>query len=409
MRANHGPGFLFRPRIDARVVVEAVDREEIEASARGPVEVRVDRVTHPVIAADIPEPAQDGAAEVTYETLGDLVQRFHDHTVAILVHHVQAIESIQREQGHRIMATGQKSADTKMRNTQFGASRTREGVNEQIDRRLAGALGARGTARNLERLIRDEGEHEEKSHKRTVGIEAAYVMSWAELMKLITEVYCPRNEEWVFLCTKMVPNEEDKVERFVGGLPDNIQVNVIVAERTRLQDAIRIANNLMDQKLKGYASSAENKRRLENNPRDNHGQQPIFKRYGNCKRVGHMIKDCKVTVTPNTQRAPIGNQLSIICYECGRPGYFRKDCPKLKNQNRRNKTGNKNGNKTENQTGGNEATKGAYAIRGGGENLDSNVVTGTFLLNSCYASMLFDSGAGRSFVSSTFSALLDVT
>ncbi|GJY04336.1 hypothetical protein Tco_0370276 [Tanacetum coccineum] len=43
--------------IDARVVVEAVDREEIEASARGPVEVRVDRVTHLVVADDIPEPA----------------------------------------------------------------------------------------------------------------------------------------------------------------------------------------------------------------------------------------------------------------------------------------------------------------------------------------------------------------
>ncbi|GKF11908.1 hypothetical protein Tco_0049834, partial [Tanacetum coccineum] len=43
--------------IDARVVVEAVDREEIEASARGLVEVRVDRVTHPVVADDIPEPA----------------------------------------------------------------------------------------------------------------------------------------------------------------------------------------------------------------------------------------------------------------------------------------------------------------------------------------------------------------
>ncbi|GKD99208.1 putative reverse transcriptase domain-containing protein [Tanacetum coccineum] len=33
---------------------------------------------------------------------------------------------------------------------------------------------------------------------------------------------------------------------------------------------------------------------------------------------------------------------------------------------------------------------------------------GTFLLNNCYASMLFDSGADRSFVSSTFSDLLDV-
>nr|GFD24421.1 putative reverse transcriptase domain-containing protein [Tanacetum cinerariifolium] len=43
-----------------------------------------------------------------------------------------------------------------------------------------------------------------------------------------------------------------------------------------------------------------------------------------------------------------------------------------------------------------------------GTNPDSNVVTGTFLLNNCYASMLFDSEVDRSFVSTTFSALLDV-
>ncbi|GKG53722.1 hypothetical protein Tco_0555122, partial [Tanacetum coccineum] len=36
-------------------VVEAVDREEIKTGVRGPVEVRDDRVTHPVIADDIPE------------------------------------------------------------------------------------------------------------------------------------------------------------------------------------------------------------------------------------------------------------------------------------------------------------------------------------------------------------------
>ncbi|GJU53987.1 reverse transcriptase domain-containing protein [Tanacetum coccineum] len=75
--------------IDARVVVKAIDREEIEIGIRGPVEVRVERVTHPVVADDIPEPAQEGAVEVTYATLGDLVQRFHDHIKDILVHRVQ--------------------------------------------------------------------------------------------------------------------------------------------------------------------------------------------------------------------------------------------------------------------------------------------------------------------------------
>ncbi|GJZ45017.1 hypothetical protein Tco_0592613 [Tanacetum coccineum] len=52
--------------IDARVVVKAIDQEEIETSMRGPVE-----------------------EEVTYETLGDLVQRFPDHTKEIPVCRVQ--------------------------------------------------------------------------------------------------------------------------------------------------------------------------------------------------------------------------------------------------------------------------------------------------------------------------------
>nr|GEV13626.1 putative reverse transcriptase domain-containing protein [Tanacetum cinerariifolium] len=75
------------------------------------------------------------------------------------------------------------------------------------------------------------------------------------------------------------PEEEDRVEKFIGGLLDNIQGNVIATEPTRLQNAVRIANNLMDQKLKGYATkNAENKRGLEVNQRDNRGQQPPFKR-----------------------------------------------------------------------------------------------------------------------------------
>ncbi|GKG37711.1 hypothetical protein Tco_0456934, partial [Tanacetum coccineum] len=68
------------------------------------------------------------------------------------------------------------------------------------------------------------------------------------------------------------------------------------------------------------------------------------------------------------------------------------DCPKMRNQNRGTQSRNKNGNKTRNQTGGNETTARAYAIGGGGTNPDSNVVMGTFLLNNCYASMLFDLG-----------------
>ncbi|GKC60756.1 putative reverse transcriptase domain-containing protein, partial [Tanacetum coccineum] len=278
------------------------------------------------------------------------------------------------------------------------------------------------------------------AHKRTIGAYAAFTVSWRELMKLMTEVYCPRNEiqkieselwnltvknndlasytqgfqELTMMCAKMVPKEEDQVEKFIGGLPDNIQGNVIIDEPTRLQDDVRIANNLMDQKLKGYAvRNAENKRRLDNNQRDNRGQQPLVKRQnvggqnveraytaGNNERRGYAgpLPYCnKSAVTTTTRGAPEPNQKVGACYEYGRQGHYMSDCLKLKNQNR--------GNKTRNKT--NEARGKAYVLGGGETNSDSNVVTGTFLLNNRYAFMLFDLGANRIFVSTTFSALLD--
>ncbi|GJZ90013.1 putative reverse transcriptase domain-containing protein [Tanacetum coccineum] len=72
-----------------------------------------------------------------------------------------------------------------------------------------------------------------------------------------------------------------------------------------------------------------------------------------------------------------------------------QNCPKLKN--------NENGN-------GNGITQGrAYDLGGRYASPDSNVITGTFLLNNRYATILFDTGADRSFVSNTFSCLIGIT
>nr|GEZ09300.1 hypothetical protein [Tanacetum cinerariifolium] len=256
------------------------------------------------------------------------------------------------------------------------------------------------------------------AHKRTIRADAAFSMSWIEHMKLMTEVCCLRNEiqkkeselwnltvknddlaaytrrfqELTMMCTKMVLEEEDQVEKFIRGLPDNIQENVIAAEPTRLQDVVRIANNLMDQKLKGYAvKNAENKKRLDNNQKDNRV---------NYNKVGFMARDCiNAVVATATRRAPVVNQRVPTCFECGRQGHYMNECPKFKNQTRGNKTGKKT----------NKARGKAYMLGGGEANPDSNIVTGTFLLNNHYAFMLFGSGVDRSFVLSTFSALLYIT
>nr|GEU97004.1 hypothetical protein [Tanacetum cinerariifolium] len=450
----------------------------------------VSGVLSPVCANLIPSPkrvrdigyladVEEGAAEVTYETLGDLVQRFHDHTQAILVHRIQTTEGVQKEQGHRIVGVestvtaltervaelerdnqrlkGTTSVesqrvdrlqrDMKMPNTRSRASMTHEEVEELVARRVADEMEAREVARNLETLNENEEEQEGENggnggngngdnggnenggnggnrgngKNRNHGMNYGGFMPmarectfqdflkckphtfsgtegvvglthWFEKMEIVFNIsncppkyqvkyatctlqnsaltwwnshkrtigndltaYTQRFQELILLCTRMVPDEEDRVERFIGGLPDNIQGN-------------------------GYAArSAENKRRMESNPRDNRGQQLPFKR--------------KNTTGQNVARA----------YMAGNNERKGKDCPKLKNHNRGNQTRNKTGNKT----GGNEVIAKAYVIGGGGTNPDSNLVTGTLLLNNCYAFMLFESGADRSFVSTTFNALLD--
>ncbi|GJR71159.1 hypothetical protein Tco_0083524 [Tanacetum coccineum] len=148
------------------------------------------------------------------------------------------------------------------------------------------------------------------------------------LMKLMTEgddltAYTKKFQELILLCTKMVLEEEDRVEKFIGGLTDNIQRNVIAAEPTRLQDVIRIANNLIDQKLKGYAArNAENKRR-NNNKKGYARILPLYNKCklhhhslcpvkcGNCKKVGHQARNGWTFTT-------------VTCYGCGGKGHTKR-------------------------------------------------------------------------------------
>nr|GFC20992.1 reverse transcriptase domain-containing protein [Tanacetum cinerariifolium] len=48
------------------------------------------------------------------------------------------------------------------------------------------------------------------------------------------------------------------------------------------------------------------------------------------------------------------------------------------------------------------------AMGNAGTNPDANIVTDTFLFNNCYASVLFDTGADKSFVSTAFSSQFDI-
>ncbi|GJX07741.1 putative reverse transcriptase domain-containing protein [Tanacetum coccineum] len=244
----------------------------------------------------------------------------------------------------------------------------------------------------------------------------------------------------VALTWRMFPEQSDKIEKYVGGLPDMIHGSVVASKPKIMQDAVEIATELMDKKIRTFAErQTESKRKFEDTSRNTQNQQqqqnkrqntsraytigsgekksyggskplcakcnyhydgPCAPKCHKCNRVGHLACDCRITANANTanNQKGIGSGQKHSCYECGVQGHFKRECQKRKNNNNRG-----------NQVRGGNAPAKVYVVGHTRTNPDSNVMMGTFLLNNCYASILFDTGADRSFVSTAFSSQIDIT
>ncbi|GJV83597.1 putative reverse transcriptase domain-containing protein [Tanacetum coccineum] len=219
----------------------------------------------------------------------------------------------------------------------------------------------------------------------------------------MTNKYCLRDEVkklkgemW-----NLKVKESDKIEKYVSGLLNVIHGSVMASKPKTMQDAIEFATELMD---KAYVAGSSKKKPYKGSKplcskcNYHHDGQCALKCH-KCNRVGHLARDCRSIANANTANNQRGTRAGQkpTCFKCGAQGHFKREYPKLKNNNHGNQGGN-----------GNAPAK-VYVVGRAGIDLDSNVVMGTFLLNKRYASILFDIGADRSFVSTAFSSQIGIT
>ncbi|GKC71045.1 hypothetical protein Tco_1116928, partial [Tanacetum coccineum] len=151
--------------------------------------------------------------------------------------------------------------------------------------------------------------------------------------------YNQRFQELALLCVRMFPEESDKIERYVGGLPDMIHGSVVVSKPKTIQEAIEMATELMDRKIRTFAErQTENKRKQDDN--NNQAQQQPLKKPGVAIAYtagpGERKEYARTLSLCNKCKFHHNGQCTIKCANCKKIGYYRSDCLELKNQNHRN-------------------------------------------------------------------------
>ncbi|GJY38352.1 putative reverse transcriptase domain-containing protein [Tanacetum coccineum] len=180
---------------------------------------------------------------------------------------------------------------------------------------------------------------------------------------------------------------EPEVDAYIWGLSENIKGEVTSSRPANLNEA----NN----------QKQGNARAMTTAPTEgkvSSGSFPVCERcftrhvgpctikchkYGKVRHKSRYYKEKSIATGANAQ--PVWT-----CYDCKEQGNTRNQCPKKVKQEEMG-----------------EVRSQAYAIKDA-EPQGPNVVTGTFLLNNRYASVLFYSGSARSFMNTRFSSMLDI-
>nr|GEZ65963.1 hypothetical protein [Tanacetum cinerariifolium] len=111
------------------------------------------------------------------------------------------------------------------------------------------------------------------SYVKIVTLEVAQALPWKTLKKMMTE----------------------KIEKYIGGLPDTIHDSIKASKPKTMQEAIKFAFELMDKRIH---DAVENKRKFDGSKPlcskyDYNYEDPCPPRCNNCKRVSHLTRDCR--------------------------------------------------------------------------------------------------------------------
>nr|GEX23352.1 putative reverse transcriptase domain-containing protein [Tanacetum cinerariifolium] len=118
---------------------------------------------------------------------------------------------------------------------------------------------------------------------------------------------------------KVATIERVKVDAYIRGLTNNIKGGVTSSKPANLNEAVRMAYKLMEQKSQARDERIlEGKKRKKARERVSHGTAPTD------GKVGHKARYCKEkNVSMGANSLP-----TLTCYDCGEQGHTRNRCPK---------------------------------------------------------------------------------
>ncbi|GJR93633.1 putative reverse transcriptase domain-containing protein [Tanacetum coccineum] len=182
------------------------------------------------------------------------------------------------------------------------------------------------------------------SHIKEVGLDVANAMPWKTLSNMMT--------------TKMFPAESDKVEKYMGGLPDIIQGNVMFARPKTMHEAI-ILDKWTCMGPKGLYNMLRGQAEIQ---MEASGQHQVANQN---KQQPFTDAECVLGLYSGSCDKKVENQgiaqRGTTCLECRAQGHFKKDYSKWKNSG--------------NQVGNGNAVARAYAVGTARTNPNNNVIT----------------------------------